>query len=283
MDGTSRSLGKEQSSDMHHEYLLGGAENEQEYDYEAAERPRPKVVSPFKTGPAPQQPIVWSGALEDRQHTFKLSQSPPSWRTAGAYDESPPPNASPVLNAAGPLTPIYSDKDGNIIAVKRYSPPVIASIDKTDLEEMERSRKKPVGGRAKEGEDGFRLLDVPTSTRIVPLTQLAQKRQSSVTARLGDDASQNDQDRPVSRGILGEDYADAATPSNANIIVRSGRPYITSQLGDQHTSHDITTDQSSSEPPATGAEHPHASAGAKQGLHESEYDSRRAVQNISPS
>lgn len=111
--------------------------------------------------------------------------------------------------------------------MQRYSPPVIASIDRTDLEEIEGGRKKPAASKTKE-EAGAGLLDVPPSTRIVPLTQLAQKRQSSVTARLGDDVSQNDQDRPVSRGILGEDYADARTPNNANIIVRSGRPYITS-------------------------------------------------------
>lgn len=111
--------------------------------------------------------------------------------------------------------------------MQRYSPPVIASIDRTDLEEMEGGRKKPAASKTKE-ETGAGLLDVPPSTRIVPLTQLAQKRQSSVTARLGDDVSQNDQDRPASRGILGEDYADARTPNNANIIVRSGRPYITS-------------------------------------------------------
>ena len=144
------------------------------------------------------------------------------------YDESPPANATPVLNSSDPLTPIYSDKDGNIIAVKRYSPPMIASIEKKQLEEIEGSKKKSSVGRISDLSGNINILEVPANTRIVPLKQLAQKRQSSVTARLGDDDQNEPASRPMSREIPGDDYADATPPNNANIIVRSGRPYITS-------------------------------------------------------
>ena len=92
-------------------------------------------------------------------------------------EESPcPVSATPVLNASDALTPIYSDGDGNIIAVKRYSPPVITSIEKKDLEEIEGGRKKPAAGKVSEGELDARFPDAPSNTRIVPLKQLAQKR-----------------------------------------------------------------------------------------------------------
>ena len=78
-----------------------------------------------------------------------------------------------MLNASDPLTPIYSDKDGNIIAVKRYSPPIINSIEKKELEEIEGSKRKSNISRVNEE---VNILEVPVNTRIVPLKQLAQKR-----------------------------------------------------------------------------------------------------------
>ena len=63
------------------------------------------------------------------------------------------------------------DQDGNIIAVKRYSPPVIASIEKKDLAEIEGSKKKPVPvvGKPNEVEEDANIPDIPASTRVVPL------------------------------------------------------------------------------------------------------------------
>ena len=86
------------------------------------------------------------------------------------FDESIPANATPVLNASDPLTPIYSDKDGNIIAVKRYSPPIIASIEKEELAEIEGGKRKTNVSRTQED---VTILEVPTNTRIVPLKQIA--------------------------------------------------------------------------------------------------------------
>ena len=51
-------------------------------------------------------------------------------------------NATPVLNSFDPLTPIYSDQDGNVIAIKKYSPPLITRIEKEKLDEIEGIKKK---------------------------------------------------------------------------------------------------------------------------------------------
>ena len=46
-----------------------------------------------------------------------------------------------MLNSFDPLTPIYSDQDGNVIAIKKYSPPLITRIEKEKLDEIEGKKK----------------------------------------------------------------------------------------------------------------------------------------------
>ena len=150
----------------------------------------------------------------NKEEALTFAQSPSS--RSGVQDENLPLNATPVLNSFDPLTPIYSDQDGNVIAIKKYSPPLITRIEKEKLDEIEGIKKKGTQIKNQNEED-----KIQTATRAIPLTHhVASKRQSSVTARLGED----------DHGILseleigqnpGEDYKDATHPNEQNIIVRS--------------------------------------------------------------
>ena len=77
-----------------------------------------------------------------------------------------PLNATPVLNSFDPLTPIYSDQDGNVIAIKKYSPPSITRIEKEKLDEIEGNKKKSIQPKNPNAQD----KTLSTSTRAIPLT-----------------------------------------------------------------------------------------------------------------
>ena len=174
---------------------------------------KPKITSPFKPSQALSYKPFMSGSKDE---AFTFQQSPSS--RSGAQDENVPLNATPVLNSFDPLTPIYSDQEGNVIAIKKYSPPLITRIEKEKLDEIEGNKKRSI--HAKTQTDDIKNQQQLVAARPIPLTNVSSKRQSSVTARLGEDDQGLLSDQ-VSCVNPTEDYKDATHPSEQNIVVRS--------------------------------------------------------------